>query len=263
MSTGWNARDYAANSSAQARWAGELIAKLSLRGDESVLDVGSGDGRITAELARRVPRGSVLGIDSSGEMVALAEGSHPRDAHRNLEFREMDATRIDLPRCFGVAFSSATLHWVSDHAAVLGGVRACLSTGGRLLFQMGGRGNAREVSASMDATTRSGRWSRWFEGFRSPYSFYGTEEYESWLPARGFRAGRLDLIPKDMVHDGVAGLRGWLRTTWFPYANRVPAADREAFWDDVLASYLAAFPPDSAGRTHVAMVRLEVEAEAV
>ena len=260
---GWDARDYAANSSAQAQWAGELIAKLHLRGDESVLDVGSGDGRITAELARRVPGGSVLGIDSSREMVALAGGSFPRDHHPTLEFREMDAARIELPDRFDVAFSSATLHWVSDHEAVLGGVRACLHTGGRLLFQMGGRGNARDVSAAMEEVTRSSRWSKWFQGFRSPYSFHGPEQYEAWLPAHGFRARRVELIPKDMDHDGIGGLRGWLRTTWFPYSNRVPAADREAFWDEVLATYLAAFPIDFAGRTHVAMVRLEVEAEAV
>ena len=70
----WDAEDYARNSGAQARWALELIGKLALAGAEHVLDVGSGDGKITAELARRVPEGSVLGIDSSPEMVAAAPG---------------------------------------------------------------------------------------------------------------------------------------------------------------------------------------------
>jgi trans-aconitate 2-methyltransferase len=68
----WNAADYAANSAAQQIWARELIAQLRLRGDEHILDVGCGDGKVTAELARAVPKGSVTGIDASPEMIAFA-----------------------------------------------------------------------------------------------------------------------------------------------------------------------------------------------
>ena len=63
----WDSEDYARHSSAQAEWALELIGKLGLRGHEEVLDIGSGDGKVTVTLAGRVPRGSVLGIDSSPE----------------------------------------------------------------------------------------------------------------------------------------------------------------------------------------------------
>ena len=69
----WNAADYAANSAVQQSWARELIAKLHLRGDEHILDVGCGDGKVTAELARAVPRGSVTGTDASAEMIAFAK----------------------------------------------------------------------------------------------------------------------------------------------------------------------------------------------
>lgn len=259
----WDARDYARNSSAQAGWARELISKLKLGGQENVLDIGSGDGKISAELASLVPSGSVLGIDSSPEMVALASQSFPSSQYPNLRFKEMDAAHIELSNGIDVAFSNATLHWVADHPAVLRGVRACLRVGGRLIFQMGGRGNASDVVRIAEERARSARWSRWFVGFVSPYHFLGPEEYEAWLPRHGFLARRVELIPKDMQHDDALRLRGWLRTTWFPYANRVPEGEREEFWDEILAAYLAAFPLDSSGRTHVAMVRLEVEAEAV
>ena len=68
----WNAADYAANSAAQQIWARELIVQLHLRGNERILDVGCGDGKVTAELARAVPKGSVAGIDASPEMVRFA-----------------------------------------------------------------------------------------------------------------------------------------------------------------------------------------------
>ena len=73
----WDAADYARSSSAQQGWALELIDKLALAGDETVLDIGCGDGKVTAELARRLPRGHVTGVDSSAEMVGAARVSWP------------------------------------------------------------------------------------------------------------------------------------------------------------------------------------------
>ncbi|HZL65322.1 MAG TPA: methyltransferase domain-containing protein [Thermoleophilia bacterium] len=78
--SGWDARDYAAHSCAQLGWARELIEKLRLRGDEDVLDIGCGDGRATALIAERLPRGSVLGVGNSASMIALAEEQFPPPA---------------------------------------------------------------------------------------------------------------------------------------------------------------------------------------
>ncbi|MCJ7793728.1 methyltransferase, partial [Candidatus Bathyarchaeota archaeon] len=61
----WNAQDYAKNSANQFQWAKELIPKLKLNGNESLLDIGCGDGKITAELAKCLPHGRAVGIDSS------------------------------------------------------------------------------------------------------------------------------------------------------------------------------------------------------
>jgi len=223
--TDWDARDYVAHSAAQQEWARELIAKLQLRGDEDVLDIGCGDGRATALIAERLPRGSVLGVDKSASMIALATVQFPPAAHSSLTFRQMDATRLELPRAFDVAFSTAALHWVQDHRAMLRGVRSCLRPGGRLLFQMGGRGNAAEVVAVVDDVV-----------------------------------ARAEFFPKDMRHADHEAFLGWLRTTWFPYTDRLPAERRDAFLAEVAAAYTTACPPDAEGVIHVRMVRLEVEA---
>jgi len=65
-----------------------------------------------------------------------------------------------------------------------------------------------------------------------------------------------------MVHEGKEGLAGWLRTTWFPYTDRVPADLREEFLAEIVEAYVVAHPPDTTGGLHVDMVRLEVEAVA-
>jgi trans-aconitate 2-methyltransferase len=258
----WDARDYAAHSSAQQEWARELIDKLRLRGDEDVLDIGCGDGRATALIAERLPEGSVLGIDNSASMIALAEEqfSSP-SAHFNLRFRRMDAARLELPRSYDVAFSNAALHWVEEHEAMLRGVHACLRPCGRLLFQMGGRGNAAEVRAVVDELVASPRWRDSFRGFSSPYHFRGPNEYEAWLPLAGFCVTRAELVDKDMQHADDEAFRGWLRTTWFPYTDRLAVEHRGDFLEELATAYLAALPADEMGVIHVHMVRLEVEAE--
>ena len=252
----WDARDYVAHSSARQEWARELIAKLRLRGNEALLDLGCGDGRATALIAERLPKGSVLGVDKSASMIALAKERFPPASHPSLRFRQMDATRLELPRAFDVAFSSAALHWVDDHETMLRGVRRCLRPGGRLLFQMGGRGNAAEAVAEVDGVIARSRWRGFFDGFTSPYYFYSPDDYEAWLPRAGFCVARAELLPKDMRHADRGALLGWLRTTWFPYTERLPADLRDAFLDDVAA----AIPPDREGVIRVRMVRLEVEA---
>lgn len=259
----WNADDYAKNSSAQLQWAKELIEKLSLLGNETLLDIGCGDGKITAEFASILKNGSVLGIDSSKTMVELARKTFPAVEYPNLEFKAMDATAINLNHSFDVVFSNAVLHWITDHVLVLKGVRNHLKPHGKLLFQMGGKGNAKELLLIIEEIITAPDWKEYFIDFTFPYSFYGIEDYQRWLPENGFKAERVQLIPKDMQHQGKEGLKGWLRTTWFPYTNRLPQELREIFLDTVVDSYIERYPIDTQGLTHVKMVRLEVEAYAI
>ncbi len=72
----WNAVDYHAHSSAQYEQAMRLITQYAFRGDEAVLDVGCGDGRVTYQIALRVPNGSVLGLDQSDAMVRYARAHY-------------------------------------------------------------------------------------------------------------------------------------------------------------------------------------------
>jgi trans-aconitate 2-methyltransferase len=73
----WNPREYNCYSSHQKQWGMELVAKLSLHGNERLLDLGCGDGKVTSEIARRLPQGSVTGLDISREMVDFAIENHP------------------------------------------------------------------------------------------------------------------------------------------------------------------------------------------
>jgi trans-aconitate 2-methyltransferase len=256
----WNAEDYAKNSAEQLRWAQELMAKLALRGCESVLDIGCGDGKVSAQLALAAKGGHVRGIDLSADMIRLASKNYPAAKNPNLSFLQMDAADIRLSEKFDIAFSTAALHWVKDQTAVLRGVHACLKPGGRVLFQMGGRGNAADVLRAIEKIRLAPRWRQCFAGFTPPYHFYGPQEYDAWLRECGFSPVRVELMPKDMRHQGLEGFTGWLRTTWFPYTDPLPAELREAFLTELVEAYTTENPPDRQGLVHVKMVRLEVEA---
>jgi trans-aconitate 2-methyltransferase len=256
----WDAQDYEKNSGQQRLWAQELLQKLELRGDEIILDIGCGDGKVTAEIAALLPRGTITGIDLSEEMVALASQRYPSQAYPNLRFQKGDAAKLRFTDEFTVIFSNATLHWIRDNQPVIRSISRSLKSGGRILLQMGGKGNAAEIVAVLEKMIQSPAWSDYFEDFNFSYGFFSPEEYKIWLCEAGLNPGRVELIPKDMVHPGRAGLAGWLRTTWLPFTQRVPEAKRESFLNELLDSYLAGHPLDEQGQAHVKMVRLEVEA---
>ncbi len=64
----------------------DLISQLQLRGDEKILDVGCGDGRITAEISKLLPQSYVIGIDIFPEVIEFAKNKFDRQNHPNLEF---------------------------------------------------------------------------------------------------------------------------------------------------------------------------------
>jgi trans-aconitate methyltransferase len=125
---------------------------------------------------------------------------------------------------------------------------------------MGGAGNADELLESVAQVTSSNRWKKYFNCFALPYNFCDAVDYEVWLPAYGYKAQRIELKQKDMMHNDTEGLKGWLRTTWFPYTDQLPADNRDRFLDDLVTEYTLQHPVDSKGRTHVKMTQLEVEA---
>ncbi len=256
----WDAEDYAKNSSNQYEWAKELIPKLKLTGNEALLDIGCGDGKVTALLASYLPHGNVVGIDSSEEMIALARQTFPHCHYANLSFLRMDARELTFREQFDVAFSSASLHWIIDHQTVLSCVKQSLDKQGRLLFQMAGKGNAQDIIAVLEEMISEETCKPYFRNFTFPYAFYGPEEYKKWLQEEGFKAERVELLLKDMVVQGKEGLEGWIRTTWLPFTERVPSSLRDSFIKEIAERYIAAYPLDENGAAHVKMVRLEVQA---
>jgi trans-aconitate 2-methyltransferase len=256
----WDPKYYSSNSSAQKNWGIELLAKLNFKGNERLLDVGCGDGKLSAEIARSLPDGSVLGIDLSEEMITFAKNHYPQEKFPNLSFMQIDASELTFDSEFDIVYSNAVLHWIKAPQAALKGFWKSLKPEGVFLAQFGGRGNAAELLKVVDSIIEDKKWNSYFKDFVFPYGFYGPEEYGKWLKAAGFSVKRLELISKNMALEGETGLFAWIASTWLPYTQRIPDELEEDFINEVVSLFVRKNPPDDKGHVHLQMKRLEIEA---
>jgi len=215
MGTPWDARTYDESSEPQQSWASEVVGRLEgIAPDATVLDVGCGTGRVTEALLALVPRGRVLALDASVDMVELARG---RLGDRAQVWCQ-DVLDLELEEPVDAIVSTATLHWVTDHDRLWARLARALRPGGVLEVQCGGKGNIDRVREVIEAVARdvAPELVGW-----SPWVFAGPQETE-----RRLRGGGLHQCPVLVAGapDASRG-RGWVRANVDPPgAPRSPAS---------------------------------------
>ena len=233
MSYEFDGKRYEQASTHQKEWGARVIAELDLRGDESVLDLGCGDGVLTSKIAERLPDGRVLGIDASKGMIAAAV---PK-ATANLDFRLMDIDDLDFTDEFDVIFSNATLHWVKDHQKLLSNVHRALRPGGRVRFDFASDGNCVNFFAVIREAMALDRFAEAFDGFEWPWYMPTLEAYtalaeESALCNVMVWGGNADRF----FPDKEAIIRWIDQPSIVPLLPRLPESLRGAFRDYVVQS---------------------------
>ena len=170
MNTGareWDAETYDAVSDPQFEWGMEVLERLELRGDEVAVDAGCGSGRVTAELAERLPDGRVIAVDGSEAMVEKAKERLGDRA----DYLVADLVELELPEPVDLVFSTATFHWIPDHDRLFRRLRAALKPGGRLVAQCGGQGNVAEHTAAIAAVAADPEYGQHLSGAKAIWNF--------------------------------------------------------------------------------------------
>jgi trans-aconitate 2-methyltransferase len=251
MNTGpleWDAETYDAVSDPQFEWGMEVLERLELRGDETVVDAGCGSGRVTAELLDRLPRGRMIAVDGSAAMV---EKARERLGDR-ATYVVADLVQLDLPEPVDLVFSTATLHWIPDHHALFARLRANLRQGGRLVAQCGGEGNVADHTRAIAVVGARPEFAQHLTQAEGLWNFAGAEETEGRLRAAGFDPARCWLQPKPVTP--ARPLEFIETVTLGPILVQLPEEKRRPFAEAVIASSPAPLTLD--------YVRLNIEATA-
>jgi trans-aconitate 2-methyltransferase len=223
----WDAEVYDRVADPQFEWAQEVVGRLELRGDETVLDAGCGSGRVTQLLLDRLPEGRMVGIDGSPSMVAMAREALGDRA----EIREGDLAALDIEEEFDLVYSNAVFHWITDHENLFRRLFAALRPGGRLVAQCGGHGNVASLITVIAEVGAQPRYAKHFEGMEGGLNFATPEETEERLGAAGFEEIRCWLQRKDTRPTEP---RDFLATvTLGPQLERLPDELKDPFIDEV------------------------------
>jgi trans-aconitate 2-methyltransferase len=239
----WDAPTYHRVSSPQFTWGQAVLDRLPLAGDETVIDVGCGTGRLTELLLERLSRGRAVGIDLSTNMLATARASMPDGARDRVAFVHADAAALPFAGRADAIFSTATFHWVLDHPRLFRSLFAALTPGGRLVAQCGGGPNLERHHQRADALLHAPPYAAFFGQWTEPWEFADAETTRARLAAAGFTEVDARVTAAPVVHADRAAFVEFVRPVIFrPHLARLPDEDLKVSFIAELASLAAADP---------------------
>jgi trans-aconitate 2-methyltransferase len=226
----WDAGSYHGLATPHQAWGAAILDRLPLRGDETVLDLGCGTGRVTEQLLARLgPDGRAIGIDGSQRMVDEAARRLGGDARASFARQDLLALSVAAPA--DAAVSSATFHWIKDHDTLFARVRGALREGAPFVAQCGGRGNVANVVRAVTEVSARAPYAERFAGWPGPWNYAGPEETTERLERAGFTVERCWLEPSPQYPEP---LREFLATVSLgSHLERLPADLHDAFVDAV------------------------------
>jgi trans-aconitate 2-methyltransferase len=197
----WDAELYEAQHGFVWKYGESLIELLDPKPGERILDLGCGTGQLTQKIAER--GADVLGLDASPEMIGQARQNFP-----SLRFVLQDATAMSFAEEFDAVFSNAALHWIPDATAVAQGIFRALRMGGRMVAELGGKGNIRQIESAIETVLRR------YLGDSLPLRrtfFPSVSEYAGLLEECGLEVRSAALFDRFTPLEGDNGMEQWLR----------------------------------------------------
>ncbi|MBS0615810.1 MAG: methyltransferase domain-containing protein [Verrucomicrobia bacterium] len=252
----WKGNEYAQNSESQRASAVAFLSKLSLEGNEKILDVGCGDGKITAEVARALPRGYAVGVDISPSMIQTAKSAFA--GRENVHFVIRDATQLNYVNQFDIITSFRVMFWVLEQEKALRSMHTALKEGGKVCIQMP-TGLPEPLMEAIKLATNKDPWKPYFVGFHPPWRFYQVEEYRSLLQKAQFEPKRLEVVRKEELFSSRAAFHGFIRQ-WLPHVWPLGENMKDKFLSEVIDIYLQKTPLTTDGQVPFFTDHLEVEA---
>lgn len=240
----WNSAEYHRLSAPQVSWGQKVLARLSLRGDELLLDAGCGTGRLTADLLRSLPDGRVVALDVSQNMLRSArEYLQPQFGER-AQVVAADLLYLPFEDVFDGIVSTAAFHWVRDHDRLFRGLYRALRSGGWLQAQCGGGPNVARLRERMSALAAAPQYARFLASFPSPWLFQDAAGAAEALRRAGFVEVQTGLEPAPTIMQDRQHFVEFVRTViaW-AHLDRLPDSGLQAQFVSQLADQAALDDP--------------------
>lgn len=231
----FDGKKYRLASKHQKEWGLDLISELSFKGNETVLDLGCGDGILTEQLSLLVPYGRVLGIDASINMIETAKMIRKN----NLEFAHTDINRMNFENEFDLIFSNAALHWVEDHNQLLKNAYKALKTQGKILWDFGGLGNCSNFFDVIQNKISEDKYAQYFKDFEWPWFMPSKSQYSELISTIGFSAYTIKEVNKDRYFSNASEIIKWIdQPSIVPFVKYLPHNFKEIFRQEVIEEML-------------------------
>lgn len=227
----FDGQKYKSASKHQKEWGNDLISGLAFKGNETVLDLGCGDGILTEQLSLFVPHGKVIGIDASINMIETAKMIN----RGNLQFKHMNINEINFQNEFDLIFSNAALHWVKDHKQLLINAYRALKNKGKILWDFGGLGNCSNFLYVIQKKISEKKYTKYFLNFEYPWFMPSKAYYEKLISTIGFSSYTITEVNRDRYFSTSSEMVKWIdQPCIVPFIKYIPQAQKETFRKEVI-----------------------------
>ena len=245
----WSPAQYLKFADERSRPARDLLAAVPLACSR-VVDLGCGPGNSTELLAARFPKATIVGVDTSPEMLAAARKRLP-----SVRFVAADAATWMPEGPVDLIFANALFQWVPDHLAVLARLMGALAPNGVLAIQV--PDNLGEPSHRlMRETAAEGPWAA---KFAEPIQRETIPPVAAYYDRLTPLAARVDVWRTTYHHPlaDAAAIVAMVESTGLrPFLARLDEAEQGAFLADYRRRIAAAYPPMADGRVLLGFPRL-------
>jgi len=241
----WNAESYHRVSGPQTAWGRRVLSRLTVRSDERVIDAGCGTGRLTGELMQLLPEGRMVAIDRSWNMLLTARANLRPEFGGRISFVRVELPMMPFRAWADLVFSTATFHWIRDHATLFREILRSLRPGGRLFAQCGGGPNLVGARRLADDVMRREPFAAYFRDWSGVWEYSTAELAAERLHTAGFTdvITSLEAAPTTLADE--ASYREFVTTVIYnTHLERLPDARlRAGFIDQVTELAAAQDPP--------------------
>lgn len=255
----WQAEEYHLNSGVQQEAAFHLLKLLRLSGKEKILDVGCGDGKITAAISTKLKDGQIVGSDVSQEMVEFANEKFIPSPKNNLSFVLLDAQNINYVSQFDLVFSSFALQWVSNIELTIKKINASLRSNGRIGFTI-----PLSISDALEEVLsfllKDPQWEPYFIGFELNYFLRDENIYDQLMKKNGFKKIHFEVVKQEWIFPSRKDFEQYT-LMWLPHLNALPENLREKFFKQLMDKYVELIPTFKDGRLSFVFDRLDIIAQ--